>query len=78
MPSRELKTLLKLKFAGTRVGVRNHGGVRAPRVLVTVNFAGRPAAVWHRMIYAPIRARAANAVGVLPLRGLTAVDARIG
>ena len=78
MRYRELKTLLKLKFAGARVGVRSHVGVRSPRVSVTVNFTARLGAAWRRMIYAPIRSRAADKVGVLSLRDLTTVEARIG
>ena len=78
MPPRELKTLLNLKFADTRVGARSHLGVRSPRISGIVNFTARLGDAWRRMIYAPIRTLAPDEVSVLSLRDLTAVKARIG
>lgn len=78
MRSRELQTLLNTEFTGTRIDVRGRVGVRFPRVLVAVNFIGRPAAAGHRMVYAAVRACAADAVSALSLHDLTAVEARTG
>ena len=78
MPSRELKTLLKSKFAGPRVGARSHFGVKSPRIPVIVNFTARFGVAWRQMTCAPIRTHAADEISVLSLRDLAAVNARIG
>lgn len=78
MPSRGFKTLLKLKFAGTRVGVRSHVGVRFTRVPATVDFTARLGAARRRMIYAPIRTCMVDVVSALSLRDGAALEARMG